>query len=70
MLELAVVVYLELSKLLNETILVFVVGVGVAREVLRYADGHSVVCSAVYHGEGSSYLVEVKHYMEYEIINV
>ena len=45
MLELAVVGHLEVSKLLNETVLVFVV-VGVAREVVRDADNHSVVCSA------------------------
>ena len=40
-LELVVVGYLEMSKLLNETVMVFVV-VGFAREVVRYADGHSV----------------------------
>ena len=57
----AVLGYLELSKLLNETVLVFVV-VGIAREIVRYADDHSVVCSAFYLGEGTPYLVEVKHY--------
>ena len=61
MLELAAVGYLELSELLNETVLVFVV-VGVARKVVRYADDHSVVFSAFYLGEGTPYLVEVKYY--------
>jgi hypothetical protein len=60
-LELAVVGYLELSELLTETVLVLVV-VGVAGEVVRDADDHSVVFSAFYLGEGSSYLVEVQHY--------
>ena len=46
--------------ILNETVLVFVV-VGVAREVVRYADDHPVVFPAFYLGKGSSYLVEVKH---------
>ena len=45
--------YLELSELLYETVLVFVVVVvGVACEVVRYADDHSVVFSAFYLGEG------------------
>ena len=64
-LELAVVGYLELSKLLNETVLIFVV-VGIAREVVRHADEHSVVFSAFYLGEGTSYLVEAKQYYQYE----
>ena len=64
LLELAVVGYIERSKLLNETVLVFVVGV--ACEVVRYADDHPVVSSAFYPGEGSSDLIEVKHYIQYE----
>ena len=43
MLELAVVGYIELSELLNETVPVFVVVVGVAGKVVRYAGDHSVV---------------------------
>ena len=57
MLELAVVGYIALPKLLTETVLVFVIGVGVAREVVQYANDHSLVFSAFYLGEGSSYLV-------------
>jgi hypothetical protein len=30
--------------------------------VVRYADNHSVVLSAFYSGEGSSYLVKVQKY--------
>ena len=60
MLELAVVGYLELPELLNETVLVLVV-VGVAGEVVRHADDHPVVFSAFYPGEGSSYLAKVQH---------
>ncbi|MFM7826744.1 MAG: AAA family ATPase, partial [Acidimicrobiaceae bacterium] len=57
MLELAVVGYLELPELLNETVLVFFVGF--ARKVIRYADDHPVVFSVFYPGEWSSYLIEV-----------
>ena len=45
-LELAVVGYIALPKLLTETVLVFVIGVGVAREVVQYANDHSLVFSA------------------------
>ena len=61
LLELAVGGYIELSELINETVLVFVVGI--TREVVRYADDHPVVISAFYLGKGSSYLTEIKRYM-------